>query len=72
MKFKIGDRVRFIRDSTGNDNHMRKGDVGIITNFLENVAILKSKKGCGQINVDGLELTKPQTLRELIENDLLL
>lgn len=74
MKFKVGDIVRFTRNSDGDTNQMQKGDIGKITGFKHpNTFVAKlerlSDKAYGQINRNGLELVK-NSLRLFLENGI--
>ena len=72
MKFKVGDKVKFTRDSLGTGNKMKKGETGIITKSDgddDGIVDLESipDKKFGRINVNGLIYAKDLTMRELLE-----
>lgn len=67
MKYKIGDRVKLLRDCQNSyDNELVKGDIGTIKKIECDMVRVVSKKGMTNINKKGVELV-PQTLRGLIE-----
>jgi hypothetical protein len=68
-QFKIGDRVKFIRDSTRVDCQMRNGEIGTITkiSWQDGLAEIRGDNNkFGKISVFGLILVK-STMRELLE-----
>jgi len=68
MKFKIGDRVRLTRDSSNKDwAELKRGEIGKIVKINGCLIMVANEKGKTKINIDGLEFTKPQTLKDLIE-----